>query len=56
MPDFEATMIIAPDASLSNKDSGNSTNAFIDRVKQQLANGETPAEKKAEQFTSTVPH
>jgi hypothetical protein len=36
-PDFEATMVIAPDASLSSKPSGNSTEAFIERVKGQLS-------------------
>ena len=54
--DFEATMVIAPDASLSSKNPENSTNAFIDRVKQQLANGESSPQKKEESFASTVPH
>jgi hypothetical protein len=53
VPDFEATMIIAPDASLSNKASGNSTEAFIERVKEQLSG--SPAEKEEEPFTSTIP-
>ena len=35
-PDFEDTMVIAPDASLSKKSSGNSTEAFIERVKELL--------------------
>ena len=52
-PDFEATMVIAPDASLLNKASGNSTEAFIERVKEQLS--ESPSEKKEEPFTSTIP-
>ena len=53
VPDFEATMIIAPDASLSNKASGNSTEAFIERVKEQLSG--SPSEKEEEPFTSTIP-
>ena len=52
-PDFEATMVIAPDASLLNKASGNSTEAFIERVKEQLS--DSPSEKKEEPFTSTIP-
>ena len=52
-PDFEATMVIAPDASLSSKPSGNSTEAFIERVKGQLS--ESPGQKKIEPFNSTVP-
>jgi hypothetical protein len=52
-PDFEATMVIAPDASLSSKPSGNSTEAFIERVKGQLS--ESPGQKKVEPFNSTVP-
>ena len=51
--EFEATMVIAPDASLSNKPSGNSTEAFIERVKGQLP--ENPGERKVEPFNSTVP-
>jgi hypothetical protein len=53
--DFESTMIIAPDASLSSKPSsnGNSTEAFIERVKEQLSG--SPAEKEEEPFTSTIP-
>jgi hypothetical protein len=55
VPDFESTMIIAPDASLSSKPSGNSnsTEAFIERVKEQLS--ASPAEKEEEPFTSTIP-
>ena len=53
-PDFEATMVIAPDASLSKKPSGNSTEAFIERVKEQLA--DSPAKPKDKPFISTVPH
>jgi len=34
LPDFAATMIIAPDATLSNKPTTNSNGAFIDRAKK----------------------
>ena len=51
-PDFEATMTIAPDASQSNKAPGDSTEAFIERVKKQLS--ESPSEEEEEPFTSTV--
>jgi len=51
--DFEATMVITPDASLSNKPSGNSTEALIERVKGQLSEG--PGKKKEEPFNSTLP-
>jgi hypothetical protein len=52
-PDFEATMVIAPDATLSSKAAGNSTEAFIERVKGQLS--ESPGQKNEEPFNSTVP-
>jgi hypothetical protein len=54
-PDYDATVVIAPDASLSRKpDSANSTDAFIARVKQQLSNPE-PLDENDESFTSTIP-
>jgi len=59
-PDYDATVVIAPDASLSRKqepdkqESTNSTDAFIARVKQQLSNPE-PLDEKDEPFTSTIP-
>ena len=52
-PDFEVTMKIAPDTSLPNKASGSSTEAFIERVKEQLSR--SPTEKEEEPFTSTIP-
>jgi hypothetical protein len=52
-PDFEATMVIAPNASLSSKPPGNSTEAFIERVKGQLS--DSPGQDKGEPFNSTVP-
>jgi hypothetical protein len=52
-PDFEATMVVTQDASLSSMPSGNSTKAFIERVKGQLS--ENPGQKKGEPFDSTVP-
>ena len=52
-PDFEATMVIPRDGSLSNKPSGNSTEAFIERVKEQLSG--SPDEKKEEPIRSTIP-
>ena len=56
-PDFEATMIIAPDASsLSTKQSDSSTEAFIERVKGQLSDSSAKPEKDEETFISTVPH
>jgi hypothetical protein len=51
-PDFEATMIIAPDATLSNK-STNSNGAFIDRVKEQLSKSDS-ADDKEEAFIQTT--
>ncbi len=57
--DFIDTMVIPPDASASRKEPArNSTDAFIARVKQQLAASESNKEGKAEaedQFTSTIP-
>jgi hypothetical protein len=53
MPDFESTMIIAPDASLSNKPSTSSSDAFIDRVKKQLADSDSAADKD-EAFIQTT--
>jgi hypothetical protein len=52
-PNFEATMVIAPDESLSTKPSGNSTEAFIERVKGQLS--KAPGQNEVEPFSSTVP-
>jgi DnaK suppressor protein len=52
-PDFEDTMVIAPDASLSKKSSGNSTEAFIERVKEQLS--DSPAKSNDKPFIATVP-
>ena len=52
-PEFEATMIIAPDASLSNRSSGNSTDSFIERVKEQLSG--SPSVQEEEPFIATVP-
>jgi len=52
-PDFESTMIIAPDATLSNKQSTNSSGAFIDRVKKQLSDSDT-ADDKDEAFIQTT--
>ena len=46
-------MVIAPDAALSNKPSGNSTEAFIERVKEQLA--DSPAKPNDKTFISTIP-
>ena len=56
-PDYDATLVIQPDASLSRKtESENSTNAFIERVKEQLSNPESMAENKEDPFTSTTTH
>jgi hypothetical protein len=54
-PDFEATMVIAPDASLSKKPSDNSTAAFIERVKEQLADSPAEPDSNQKPFVSTVP-
>lgn len=54
-PEFEATMIIAPDASLSNKPTGNSTEAFIERVKDQLSDSSAKPRKTQDAFVSTIP-
>ena len=55
-PDYDATVVIAPDASLSRKaESGNSTDAFIARVKEQLSTSDGSKENKEEPFTSTIP-
>ena len=52
-PDFEATMIIAPDATLSNKKATNSNREFIDRVKEQLSSPDS-ADAKEEAFEQTT--
>jgi hypothetical protein len=52
-PDFESTMVITPDATLSSKPSTNSTGAFIDRVKEQLANSDS-ADDEDEAFIQTT--
>ena len=55
-PDFEATMVIAPDASvMSKKQPQNSTEAFISRVKEQLSSPENLPETGEDAFSSTVP-
>ena len=51
--EFESTMIMGPDPSRSSKPSSNSTEAFIERVKEQLSG--SPAEKEEEPFISTIP-
>ena len=59
--DFDSTVVISPDASLSRKQEGNnqgsggSTEAFIARVKQQLSNSEPLAEQEEDSFSSTIP-
>ena len=59
--DFESTVVTSPDASPSgkqegnNQGSGNSTEAFIARVKQQLSNSEPLAEQEEDSFSSTIP-
>ena len=52
-PDFESTMVITPDATLSNKPSTSSNGAFIDRVKKQLANSDA-ADDEDEAFIQTT--
>jgi hypothetical protein len=54
LPDFESTIIIPPDATLSNKQATNSTGAFIDRVKEQLSASETSADEKDDAFIQTT--
>ena len=54
-PDFESTMVITPDATLSNKPAGNSTDAFIDRVKEQLSSSEKSSDDKDGAYISTTP-
>jgi hypothetical protein len=51
--EFESTMIMPPDPSRSSKPSSNSTEAFIERVKEQLSGSRT--EKEEEPFISTIP-
>jgi hypothetical protein len=54
--EFLNTVVIPPNASLSNKDSaGNSTDAFIARVKQQLSTPEPMKGKQMDPFSSTIP-
>ena len=54
-PDFEATMVTAPDASPSTNQPGSSTEAFIERVKGQLSDSSAKPEKDEEPFISTIP-
>ena len=54
-PDFEATMVTAPDASPSANQPGSSTEAFIERVKGQLSDSSAKPEKGEEPFISTIP-
>jgi hypothetical protein len=51
--DFESTIIIPPDATLSNKPSTNSNGDFIDRVKKQLSNSDS-ADDEDEAFIQTT--
>ena len=61
--DFESTMVVAPDATLSNKEgeseavkpTGNSTDQFINRVKEQLSDSEKAGGDKDKAFISTTP-
>ena len=54
-PDFESTVVITPDASLSKKIAENSTDAFIDRVKNQLSGADKKSGDKDEPFVNTTP-
>ena len=54
-PDFESTMVVTPDATLSSKTPKNSTDAFIDRVKEQLSTSEAPSEDEQDPFIQTTP-
>ena len=54
--EFLDTVIIPPNALASSNDSGgNSTNAFIARVKEQLTTSESVAANGKDSFSSTIP-
>jgi hypothetical protein len=54
--DYDSTVVIKPDAAtMGKKQAKNSTDAFIERVKEQLSSPENLPENDEDAFTSTIP-
>jgi len=55
-PDYDSTVVIKPDAAMmGKKQTKNSTDAFIARVKEQLSSPENLPGNDEDAFTSTIP-